>query len=87
MKLKNIEIKTVNMEKTISGEKITSLVISKKNSYFVVNNKPVQELFVPLYYDGRQAFFMNCGRRVDVNILPSNDIELIQYNLSLKEVI
>ena len=87
MKLNNIKIEAVNMEKTISGRRITSLVISKKNGNFIVNGREQTMLFVPMHYDRKQPFFMNCGSRVDVNILPSDDIELIQYNLSLKEVI
>jgi hypothetical protein len=88
MKLQNIEIKKVNVEKKIDGtKKVNSMIISKKNGNFIVNGRAQTRLFVPVYYDQKQPFFMNCGRRVDVNILPSNDIELIQYNLSLKEVI
>jgi len=84
MKLQNIEIETVNVAKKVDGtKKITSMVIKKTSGNFVVNGKKQKTLLVPVYYDKKQAFFMNCGKRVDVNILPSNDIELIQYNLSL----
>ena len=88
MKLQNIEIHTINAEKRVDGtKKITSMVISKKNGNFKVNGRAQTRLFVPVYYDRTQAFFMNCGKRVDVNINPSNDIELIQYHLRVEAVV